>query len=737
MSISTAQWAAGQADITARQIAGDLTESEASAELLALTLDWSGLLPENGSLPAMGAKVTEFTDLTAMRDGDISAWSQGEVDAVFTEPAGQPAPGFYPIRIQGGSTKWVACPAKVVASAGDASEATTLALAAAEAAQEVVDAGSTILAAKDVAVDARSDALAAAEAFESLIDWDTLDLSVLFRFLASGRRVVGSVNLDSSWDILLASLRLASGAKMEFFESLDESAAYLFQDATGRTVAQLPDPRVTTLASTAVAAEFYETLDPAAFVVMDPDRRIVFQSPDPALTELIGDVADMSAAAVTAGFYETLDAATLLVLDPAGREVARIDPPSLTVQEVIDARGSQTSLGERLDRGLTPHGDPVGPYVNAHAIRNARMVLFRRLLNESGQLHYLAIGNSYTQGNHFIPPLSKALQTTLNTAGAAYGMAGMGWVGFGFFGAGSGPWVIPGTQPSGANGTARRDLLTTPSYSGDWTGIYNNAAGDTPDICSCISSTPGSQIVFAYPTGHNGADLFYTGDGTGVVKVSWDNGATWSADIALNTAGAAVVALGAPLSTLGTFKLEVVSGNVRLGGVNMKSAADGIRFHKLGGSGSSTQQWASVSSRWGEMLAALVPANAPCIVQIELAGNDHNAERSPSLYATDIAQVVENVRAVLPSADIMFVCQPNLGNGKLYPMTDYTRKEREYAVDHDCALVEIMPFLGLTYADYAPTNPGRPWMSPDTLHLDPATGDRAMASAVYRFIVSH
>jgi len=122
MSISTAQWAAGQADINARQIAGDLTESEAAAELLALTLDWSGLIPANGSLPAMGAKVTEFTDLTATRDGDISAWSQGTVDAVITDPAGQPEPGHYPIRVQGGATVWIPSPAAVVSGTqkGDA-----------------------------------------------------------------------------------------------------------------------------------------------------------------------------------------------------------------------------------------------------------------------------------------------------------------------------------------------------------------------------------------------------------------------------------------------------------------------------------------------------------------------------------------------------------------------------------------------------------------------------------------
>lgn len=122
MSISTAEWTAGQANINARQISGDLTEAEAAAELLALTLDWSGLIPANGSFPALGAKVTAFTDLTATRDGDISAWAQGTVDAVITDPVGQPSPGRYPIRIQGGATVWVPSPAAVVSGTqkGDA-----------------------------------------------------------------------------------------------------------------------------------------------------------------------------------------------------------------------------------------------------------------------------------------------------------------------------------------------------------------------------------------------------------------------------------------------------------------------------------------------------------------------------------------------------------------------------------------------------------------------------------------
>ncbi|AKU43448.1 hypothetical protein CPT_Sansa44 [Caulobacter phage Sansa] len=114
MSISNEAFFTGMADVVVRIAGGTTTPSDGIIELTDLATEWTGLVPEDGIGPAVAAKVTRFTDLAATRDGDISAWAQGTADAVITSPAGQPAPGYYPIRIQGGATVWIPSPLHII-----------------------------------------------------------------------------------------------------------------------------------------------------------------------------------------------------------------------------------------------------------------------------------------------------------------------------------------------------------------------------------------------------------------------------------------------------------------------------------------------------------------------------------------------------------------------------------------------------------------------------------------------
>lgn len=66
--------------------------------------DWNGGSMSNALL---AKEVSGNQTLQATRDNDISRWALGTATEVITDPAGQPEPGYYPIRItRSGSIRW-------------------------------------------------------------------------------------------------------------------------------------------------------------------------------------------------------------------------------------------------------------------------------------------------------------------------------------------------------------------------------------------------------------------------------------------------------------------------------------------------------------------------------------------------------------------------------------------------------------------------------------------------------
>lgn len=197
MSISNTAWVDGLGQaITDLVVSGDVEAFNNT--VIALTNNWNGIVPDAGLGPAIAAKVTQFTDLTALRDSDISAWTQGTVDEVIVDPPGQPEPGDYPIRIQGGGIKWVSSPEKILSEVSGTAEAATAAaeeaINAAAAAQTVVDSATTILAAKDTAVGAAS---TASDARDIAIAQAVAMTSAMGDFALAKAQLAGFVSLNS------------------------------------------------------------------------------------------------------------------------------------------------------------------------------------------------------------------------------------------------------------------------------------------------------------------------------------------------------------------------------------------------------------------------------------------------------------------------------------------------------------------------------------------------------------
>lgn len=395
-------------------------------------------------------------------------------------------------------------------------------------------------------------------------------------------------------------------------------------------------------------------------------------------------------------------------------------------QQLTLSAGDADALAERLDRGLTAYGDPkLASYLPPGALRNVRKQLRRLKDGTATQVIIALFGDSWVQGAYWILQFAKKLQ-------GQFGFAGLGWVGFQYFGAPSGTWVDGGTQPSGGgSGGARTDLSGTPIFSGPWTS--DNGAGGlaTPSIGSVKSSTTGAFIRnITFPAGHTSADLYFDGDGTGVVRYSWDNGSAWSADLSLTETGPAKIALSGVPDGTGTFRIEVVSGNVEIVGINMKSTATGVMVHKLGASGSNSTQWAAVDAAvWADLVNSL----GPHLVIGLLGTNDQSGSLSPASFEEHIAELMAALKTESPAMDRLWLSPAENTRANAVPMTSYAAAARKAAVDGGFAFHDLQYDFGDDVDEYKYSSTLSLLDSSD-LHPAAASGGALISDAVLRLL---
>lgn len=446
-----------------------------------------------------------------------------------------------------------------------------------------------------------------------------------------------------------------------------------------------------------------------------------------------GSITSLARSAISSPFFETtVPLSGSILIDPNHRILAQ-DAVG-TSPEIITARGDRTSLGARIGQGLTPYGDPIGPVYGSWLLQQTRMRLMKLSpsLLETAQFIICLIGDSYTQNaGRYSGAVAKTLQD-------AYGNAGVGWI--------SWAWALPpltGTwtsisQPALMDGNVRTDLVTICQVIGTWTDLYNTGSINGPSISQVTSSTAGDYLRWNFPAGHTAANLFYSGDGTGVVQVSWNDGSTYGSNINLSTVGADHVAMSGVPGGAATARIKVISGNVTICGVDMQSSANGVRVHKLGGSGSTSAQWAAVTpATWAAQIAGLGP-NLTGIMQ---GTNDQGTGLSTAQSATNIAQIAANVILGQSNATDILIMSP-AENQRLtnpIPMPQFAQAQREMAIANGYAYLDFQYYFGSPdnfAAAYANSNAARPWYASDGIHPDPTTGGRVMASAIVRLLTS-
>ncbi|HGE7373248.1 TPA: SGNH/GDSL hydrolase family protein [Klebsiella aerogenes] len=188
-----------------------------------------------------------------------------------------------------------------------------------------------------------------------------------------------------------------------------------------------------------------------------------------------------------------------------------------------------------------------------------------------------------------------------------------------------------------------------------------------------------------------------------------------------------------PTAGSGTVTITVISGSVVLYGVRIqKETQPGVIVHKLGGSGSHTNNWVNADETRWETAFTTLKAN---LATIMLGTNDQGIKLAPETFKSNLLTMINRIRTASPTTDIMLICpaENNRPGGNAIPMSSYARKMYELALEQDVAFLNLQSSFGVNPADYA-YGSARPWMVADGLHPDPDTGGYAIAAALIKVL---
>lgn len=388
-----------------------------------------------------------------------------------------------------------------------------------------------------------------------------------------------------------------------------------------------------------------------------------------------------------------------------------------TSPELIAARGTRTTLDQRMSTALSPYGAPKQYIINEHRLRRFRYLRRKRLLSESAQIVIAMIGDSYTHdSDRYSGPVASTLIAELGDAGG-------GWVGF-------------ASLSGDINGNVRPALypLTRIGTWGEGTSSnYYTIPG--PDLGQAVSSNVGDRQTVTGPATPvlSAVRFFWNGTVDGVMRYRW-NGGAWTT---INVQGSGVQSAllgGLPASGAWTLDMEVVSGTCQPMGVDIQSAASGVRVHKLGCTGSRANQWAAVNAaQWQASITSL----APQLVTIMLGTNDQTIARTPAEFAADLTTIITRVKAAMPSVDIAIMMPAENQRGLPTLMSTYAAAAVEVAYTQNCAYLDTQYLFGDASN---PTEYGSagtiPLYSPDLVHPVAATGGRVIVDGVMRFLTT-
>lgn len=309
---------------------------------------------------------------------------------------------------------------------------------------------------------------------------------------------------------------------------------------------------------------------------------------------------------------------------------------------------------------------------------------------------------------------------------AKYGDGGPGWCDFGFTG-------------SFINGNVRPDLYVV-AKTGSWTSAYGTST-TSPSICDARSSSAGAlwsvtadAAATVVPTS---AKLAWEATSDGVVEYRFGGSGGWTS---LNVQGTVGTAQEATLTIPGAtpaafvFEVQVVSGSVRLHGVDIRGDGPGLVFHKFASAGSKASGFAAAdATQW----KASIANRGLQAARFMWGTNESAADVTPATFATALTTVLTRYTEAYPSGDRCIAIPCENRGGHAYEMTEYLNAAVPVAETFGAALLDVMAAFGETVADYDGTN-DRDWFQSgiDDFHMAYSDTVPAMSNAMLALPVS-
>lgn len=403
----------------------------------------------------------------------------------------------------------------------------------------------------------------------------------------------------------------------------------------------------------------------------------------------------------------------IVILDGAGKLLWNAPAPSALSldEEIAAARGDQAALNDRLSAALDDYGLRREQVSFQHNLRQTLAYFGNAAMGVSGQFRISAIGDSWTRTN------DRWVQRFVEYLGGEIGLAAPGWVGFGR--------TISGDAAS-ANGSWNwTDYPLT--RTGTWTDDYNTSPA-SPDRSHAISSSAGaSQSVSGTATPVlSGADLYWIGTADGVVEYRWNGTGAWNSlnvQGLLDTVSWAAITTGMPVSGAWSVEVRVVSGTVKLCGIEFKGAGNGVHFNKFGGAGASIANWATAGN-YGDAYGRMDPN-----LFIIMDGTNSQPSITPASWGTQMESLIDGIRADCPLADILIMMPSENLRTNAVPMSAFSDEGRRVAYEKGCGFLDHCFTFGADTSVYGAS--GLKWFDTDPIHCTTA-GYRALASATLR-----
>lgn len=422
--------------------------------------------------------------------------------------------------------------------------------------------------------------------------------------------------------------------------------------------------------------------------------------------------------------YRTLFEGSYFKVTPSGQIVERMVANTDAVAEVVASRGSRAVLNDRLSVATDAYGNLFAPGWGLYRLRQTSMKIRNLIAGVSSTQFAVAfIGDSWSYNTSFIDPITRHLRSLVGDAGGGY-VNNLN--------------DIP-VRPFAVVG----DFLA--SRTGSWNRVFSKSV--MPDLGFTYTTEVGAKLTFSagstaaevdtaslihYSAVGADATLGISG-GDGVVRYRWNSGAWVVLTLTASAPGeAASVALsGVPTATPWTLEIEHVSGETRIGGLDARSTASGIRVHKLGQDGSAAMSWATRDeAKWIAAIQLLGPIDLFIIL---LSTNDQPS-RTPASVAADIHTIASRAKVANPASDVLIVQPPENHLGRTTQMADITAAVRAMCVTQKLPFLDLQYFFGDATTEYA-LGGVHDWL-PDGVHPSTSGGGPLVAEAIIRALTT-